>query len=102
MNKITKARKYNSQKLQKLLNEISPLQMQQTKIKMQIATNIENLIRAKKWNKSQFAKKIKKNTHEITKWLSGTHNFTLDELTTIASILKIKLIKIFQKTIKTN
>jgi len=61
MNKITKARKYTRSKLQELLEEVTPLEMEQTKTKMQLAARIEDLMRAKGWNKSQFAQKVGKN-----------------------------------------
>jgi transcriptional regulator with XRE-family HTH domain len=95
MNKITKARKYNSSKLQELLDEVSPLEMEQTKTKMKLAARIEDYMRAKGWNKSQFAEKVGKNPSEITKWLSGTQNFTVDVLTEIASTFDIELTALF-------
>lgn len=97
MNKITKARKYNSSKLQKLLDEVTPLEMEQTKVKMQLAARIEDFMRAKGWNKSQFAEKVGKNPSEITKWLSGTQNFTTDVLTEIGSSLGVELTALFGK-----
>jgi|YNPMSStandDraft_1061717.scaffolds.fasta_scaffold43019_2 transcriptional regulator with XRE-family HTH domain len=97
MNKITKARKYTSSKLQELLEEVTPLEMEQTKTKMQLAARIEDLMRAKGWNKSQFAQKVGKNPSEITKWLSGTQNFTVDVLTEIASTLGVELSALFGK-----
>lgn len=97
MNKITKARKYNSSKLQELLDEVSPLEMEQTKTKMKLAARIEDYMRAKGWNKSQFAEKVGKNPSEITKWLSGTQNFTVDVLTEIASTFDIELTALFGK-----
>lgn len=97
MNKVTKARKYNSSKLQELLNEVTPLEMEQTKNKMQLAARIEDFMRAKGWNKSQFAEKVGKNPSEITKWLSGTQNFTIDVLTEIASTLGVELTALFGK-----
>jgi transcriptional regulator with XRE-family HTH domain len=95
MNKITKARKYNSSILQELLDEVSPLEMEQTKTKMKLAARIEDYMRAKGWNKSQFAEKVGKNPSEITKWLSGTQNFTVDVLTEIASTFDIELTALF-------
>ena len=95
MNKITKARKYNSSKLQELLDEVSPLEMEQTKTKMKLAARIEDYMRAKGLNKSQFAEKVGKNPSEITKWLSGTQNFTVDVLTEIASTFDIELTALF-------
>lgn len=97
MNKTTKARKYNSSKLQELLDEVTPLEMEQTKVKMQLAARIEDFMRAKGWNKSQFAEKVGKNPSEITKWFSGTQNFTTDVLTEIASALGVELTALFGK-----
>jgi len=97
MNKTTKARMYNSSKLQELLDEVTPLEMEQTKVKMQLAARIEDFMRAKGWSKSQFAEKVGKNPSEITKWFSGTQNFTTDVLTEIASSLGVELSALFGK-----
>ncbi len=99
MNKVTKARAYNSAKLQELLDEVAPLEMEQTKVKMQLAARIEDIMKAKGWNKSQFAEKIGKNPSEITKWLSGTQNLTIDVLTEIAFTLGVELAELFEKAI---
>ncbi len=98
MNKVTnKARKYSSSKLKELLNEITPLEMEQTKTKMQLATRIEDCMRNKGWNKSQFAEQVGKNPSEITKWLSGTQNFTIDVLIEIAHTLGVEITLLFGK-----
>lgn len=97
MNKLIKARKYNSSKLQDLLDEVTPLEMEQTKEKMRLATRIEDFMREKGWNKSQFAQKVGKNPSEITKWLSGTQNFTVDVLIEIASTFGVELSDLFGK-----
>jgi len=97
MSKATKARMYNSSKLQELLDEVTPLEMEQTKVKMQLAARIEDFMRAKGWSKSKFAEKVGKNPSEITKWLSGTQNFTIDVLTEIASSLDVELTSLLGK-----
>lgn len=97
MNKTTKARKYSSSKLQELLDEVTPLEMEQTKVKMQLAARVEDFMRAKGWNKSEFAEKVGKNPSEITKWFSGTQNFTTDVLTEIAFALGVELTALFDK-----
>ncbi|HAC15827.1 MAG TPA: hypothetical protein DCE78_07780 [Bacteroidetes bacterium] len=97
MSNTTKARKYNSTKLQELLNEISPIEMEQSKNKMQLATRMEDFMIAKGWNKSKFAEVVGKNPSEITKWLSGTQNFTIDTLTEIAFALGIELSSLMEK-----
>lgn len=95
MTKVNKARKYKSSKLEALLEEVSPIEMEQSKTKMQIAARIEDFMKAKGWNKTTFAKKFDKNPSEITKWLSGTQNFTVDVLTEIASTLGVEIIDLF-------
>lgn len=98
MNKTPKkARKYSNSKLKGLLDEITPLEMEQAKIKMQLAARIEDCMRDKGWNKSQFAEQVGKNPSEITKWLSGTQNFTLDVLTEIAYALETDLASLLGK-----
>ncbi len=91
MNSINKARKYKSPLIDELLKQVTPLEMEQAKLKMQLAAKIEDLIKSKSWSKSEFAEKIGKHPSEITKWLSGTQNFTIDTLIEIAFIFKIKL-----------
>lgn len=74
-----------------MLDEATPLEMEQTKIKMQLAARIEDCMRDKGWSKSQFTEKAGKNPSEITKWLSGTQNFTVDVLTDIATTPGVEL-----------
>ena len=95
MKKTTKARKYSSPAIDELLDEITPLEMQQTKVKMQLAAKIEDLVKAKNWTNSQFAEKLGKNPSEISKWFSGTQNFTLDILTEIAMALGVGVAQFF-------
>ncbi|HVA98725.1 MAG TPA: helix-turn-helix transcriptional regulator [Bacteroidia bacterium] len=94
MNKATKARKYSSSKLKGLLDEVTSLEMEKTKTKMQLAARIEDCMRNRSWNKTQFAEHIRKNPSEITKWLSGTQNFTIDILLEIAHTLGVELVSL--------
>ena len=59
---------------------------------MHIATRIDDGLKAKGWSQRQFAIKMGKRPSEVTKWLSGTHNFTLETLSMIESYLGITLI----------
>lgn len=97
MNKATnKARKYSSLKLTELLNEVTPVEMEQTKIKMQLATRIEDCMRSKGWSKSEFADRVGKHPSEITKWFSGTQNFTIEVLTEIAFALGVEVTSLLE------
>lgn len=83
---------YKSQILSELISNTSEEELQKTESKMRLAIKIADGIKATRLNKSEFAKKINKNNSEITKWLSGTHNFTTDTLILLQNELNIKLV----------
>jgi transcriptional regulator with XRE-family HTH domain len=94
MNKKT-ARKYTSNVITQLLGETTPVEALQTNTKMTLAARLDDLITAQGWGKSEFAEKVNKNPSEITKWLSGTQNFTLDTLAEIGVVLNIPVPELF-------
>lgn len=96
MKTTNKARKYKSPLIDELLEETTPLEMEQTKTKMQIAAKIEDFLKIKGWSKSEFAQKVGKNPSEITKWLSGVQNFTIDVLMEIAIAFEINISELFK------
>jgi ribosome-binding protein aMBF1 (putative translation factor) len=87
-----KARTYNSPIVESILSNISKEEFDITEGKMRLAIKIAEAIKASGLNKSQFAKKINKNNSEISKWLSGTHNFTTETLLLLENELAIKLL----------
>lgn len=89
---MNKAQEYNSSILGELLNEITPKEAEKTKKRMLLAARIDDAIKAKGWRKIDFAKALNKQPSEITKWLSGTHNFNTDTLFDIEEVLETKLI----------
>jgi hypothetical protein len=94
MNKKT-ARKYTSPVINQLLGEITPLEKLQTNTKMTLSARLDDLITARGWGKSEFAEKVNKNPSEITKWLSGTQNFTIDTLAEIGVVLNMPVSELF-------
>ena len=89
MNK--KPRTYKSPILSELIQNISKEELEKTESKMRLALKIAEAIKAKGYNKGEFAKKINKNNSEISKWLSGTHNFTHDTLILLENELRSSL-----------
>lgn len=88
-----KARVYNSPILDSILSNISKEELEITEGKMRLAMKIADAIKAKGFNKkSDFAKKLNKQNSEISKWLSGTHNFTTETLMLLQNELDINLI----------
>jgi transcriptional regulator with XRE-family HTH domain len=88
---------YTSNLIDNLLNSITPNDQAKVDVKMIIAAKIADGLILKGWKKSEFANAIKKRPSEITKWLSGTHNFTIDTLIDIENVLDIELILLEKK-----
>ncbi len=84
-----KARKFISPLINELLSEINPLQKEKIKNNMKLAARLDDLLTERNLGKSEFAGMVNKEPSVITKWLSGTHNMTLETLTEIAFALKI-------------
>jgi len=89
-----KAREYSSPLIDALFAEITPAEFELTGKKMQLAAKIDDAIKAKGWTKKQFAEKLGKHPSEISKWLSGTHNFNLETLFDIERVLDIVLVNV--------
>lgn len=66
--------------LRELLGEISPADRAQTKLSFEISNRLDALMREKGMTKKQLADAIGKRPSEITRWLSGEHNFTIATL----------------------
>lgn len=78
--------------LDELLQEITPREQTRTRNRMMLAARIADALTAKGWNQRQLAEKLGKNSSEISKWLSGTHNFTTDTLSDLEEVLGVKLL----------
>lgn len=72
-----------------------PLEVQmRTKLSVAIANRIESLMREAGYSKKQFAEKLGRRPSEVTKWLSGEHNFTIATLSRIGAFFGTSIIKI--------
>lgn len=92
--KTNKAESYSSNLIDKLLESIDPAEANRVEERMLLAAKIDDAMKAKGLNKSQFAELMGKHESVITRWLSGTHNFTSDTLFDIGRKLGVKLINI--------
>ena len=71
---------------------IKPEHQKFANISVDIASHIHDKLEEKGWTKSDLAQAMGRQNSEISKWLSGTHNFTLQTLTKIEAILGDDLI----------
>lgn len=77
--------------LGRMLANIDELSLAKTRNRMLIAAKIADAMHNNKMNQKQFAQKMGKTESEISEWLSGERNFTVDTLTEIGHVLGISL-----------
>ena len=94
---MSKAKNYSSPLIKDIVDNISQSEYEKIEKKMLLAAKIGDAIKAKGWKKSDFANRMQKNPSEISKWLSGTHNFTYETLIDIENILDIEFIPLEKK-----
>jgi ribosome-binding protein aMBF1 (putative translation factor) len=85
---------YRSELIENLIHEIGPEEQESTDRKMLLAARIHDAMKAKGMKKGQLAEVLGKRPSEITKWLSGTHNFTIETLWEIGDVLGTELINL--------
>ncbi|MCF6407843.1 helix-turn-helix domain-containing protein [Chitinophaga filiformis] len=84
---------YTSKLVDNLLSHISPAEQDQTDHKMKMAAKIHAGLKAKGWKSLDLARELHlKSPSLVSKWLSGTHNFTMDTLVDIQRVLGIRLL----------
>lgn len=59
-----------------------------------IADKIDAIIKEKGMTQKEFAKKMNKTEAEVSRWPSGTHNFTLKTIAKITNVLGESIITI--------
>lgn len=71
--------------IHKLLGEIPQELREETRLSFDIADRIHALMLEKGLSKKQFADALGRRPSEITKWLSGEHNFTIATLAKLST-----------------
>lgn len=88
---------YTDPIFQETLNSVPERIKREVDRSFDIAASIESALKRKGWTKTQLAQKTGKNCAEVTRWLSGTHNFTLRTLAIIEEALGGDLIHVCGK-----
>jgi ribosome-binding protein aMBF1 (putative translation factor) len=90
--KRTAKKIYKSKALEDFFMNKDSKSYKRTEKNMLLALRIENARKTLGWNRVRFAKEMNVEPSVITKWLSGTHNFTTDTLFDIEEVLNISLV----------
>lgn len=75
--------------LGQMIAEVDPVKLAKTRNRMIVAAKIADAMKAKDLNQKQFAKLMERTESEISDWLSGDRNFTIDTLFDIGQALGI-------------
>lgn len=95
MNKMNKARKISNPLIRKLMAETTDLQKQQVEDRIQLAMDLDILVKQKFDSYTAFAVHLGRSVSEVSRWLSGTHNLTQATLSEIAFGLGFTLKELF-------
>ena len=82
--------------LKNLFEEMKEIEKVQIETKFNLASALESLLKNKGISKSEFAARMGKSPSEISKWMSGKHNFTIDTLLEIAHALKVDITELLK------
>ncbi len=86
-------RVYKSDIVREIFESITPLERATYMLSDSIAERIEAVMKCKGISKSQLAKMTGHRPCEVTKWLSGEHNFTCKTIATISLALGTNIVK---------
>lgn len=80
--------------LRELLSDIKPEERAEARLSFQISNRIDALMHERCLSKKQLADAIGKRPSEITRWLSGEHNFTISTLAMLSSFFGKPIVKV--------
>jgi transcriptional regulator with XRE-family HTH domain len=80
--------------IEDFMRTISPEAKRAVRKKMEVAVHIAEAIRARGWSQKEFAQRLGKRESEISKWLSGKQNFTLESLCMIEETLGCEIFEV--------
>jgi len=78
----------------KALDQIQPETRVYVSLSMEIAARIDDLLQQKGWTGADLARAFDKSPSEISRWLSGTHNFTLETLAKLDIVLEAPILRV--------
>jgi ribosome-binding protein aMBF1 (putative translation factor) len=94
MKQMNKAESYGSNIIKQLAATTPVYVIEKIDRQMALAVRIADAIQRRGWSQKEFAQQMGKKPSEISRWLSGCHNFTTDTLWKIEDVLNIRLLLI--------
>lgn len=88
--------KHTARSLEEMLGPIPESLQKETELSFQISDRIYELMQQRGLSKKQFADALGKRPCEVTKWLSGQHNFTISTLSMLSTFFGQPVIAVRQ------
>lgn len=85
---------YINPEFEDALNQIPKDVSRELDLSANIAMRILEILERKGWSQRQFAKAMEKKDAEISRWLSGGHNFTIATIAKIEAVLGEDIISV--------
>ena len=89
---MNKPRQYDSPVIKRIAERIPKELSEQNDRRMGLAVKIAEALRSRGLTNQEFAFMMGKKPSEVTRWLSGTHNFTTETLWQMERVLRIQLL----------
>lgn len=86
--------RYIDPDLKKVLDNVNPAIRKEVGYSFDIAKRISDLLKAKHWSQADLARATGKKTPVVSRWLSGTHNFTIQTIAEIETALGQSIITV--------
>ena len=74
--------------------EVNPDVRERVELSFQIVDRIHEILMGKGLKQKDWALQLGKNEAEISKWMRGTHNFTIDTLVSIEQALDAPILQV--------
>jgi predicted XRE-type DNA-binding protein len=85
-------------RLKKFFSNVDDVEYNKVEKNMLLAARLDDIIKQRGYNKGQFAFIMGVQKSVVTRWLSGTHNFTIDTLFEVEKKLGITIINVHYNT----
>ncbi len=80
--------------LEKRRESVSPEIRRRVELSFQIVDRIHSILEARGLRQKDLAIMLNKNESEISRWMRGTHNFTIDTISMIENVLGVELLRV--------
>ena len=81
-------------KYREMVSQVPPEIKEEIDLSFAISNKIDSLMQERGLSKKQFADQIGKRPSEITRWLSGQHNFTISSLVMLSEFFGKSIISV--------